>query len=96
MAAGGVGASSGGRLGADGADEASRTFFNVFRRFCASFCVDFVVFPVFPVVPSAPILVPRLEVITHVTQVSKSCNHFCEEGTTLLVHGVTAHENNPN
>ena len=33
MAAGGVGASSGGRLGADGADEASWTFFNVFCRF---------------------------------------------------------------
>lgn len=37
-------------------------------------------------------LFPCLEDITHVTQVSESCNHFCEEGTTLLVHSHRTHK----
>ena len=50
MAAGGVGASSGGRLGADGADEASWTFFDVFRRFLC-IVLGFSGFPNFPGCP---------------------------------------------
>lgn len=85
MAAGGVGASSGGRLGADGA---SRSTKNVFRhRFFHRFVL------VFPWFPSAfSIFFPCLEDIAHVTQVSESCNHFCEEGTTLLVHSHSTHK----
>lgn len=61
---------------------------NVFRQ---RFFHRFV--PVFPWFPSAfSIFFPCLEDITHVTQVSESCNHFCEEGTTLLVHSHSTHK----